>query len=160
VIAALNKKRDEDGFTLIELLIVIVILGILAAIVVFAVGTTGQNAAATSCKADAKTVEVALEAFKAQNGAYPNAPASPTDTGTSSTGWGALLNNSTSGSPSGSPYLRAVPGTSHYLIWWDSPSPTYTGGRVYVTAAGSVYPATTSSMDFDASGEAACSVAK
>ena len=33
-----KKRAGEGGFTLIELLIVIVILGILAAIVVFAVG--------------------------------------------------------------------------------------------------------------------------
>ncbi len=86
---ALTKKRDEAGFTLIELLIVIVILGILAAIVVFAVGTTGSNAAVSACNADAKTVEVALESYKAQTGAYPAAD-----------GWSALF---TAG-PSG-PYL-------------------------------------------------------
>ena len=34
-----NLRKDEGGFTLIELLIVIVVLGILAGIVVFGVGT-------------------------------------------------------------------------------------------------------------------------
>ena len=65
-------KRDQGGFTLIELLIVIIILAILAAIVVFAVGSTNTNAIASSCNADAKSVETALEAYKAQIGTYPS----------------------------------------------------------------------------------------
>jgi general secretion pathway protein G len=69
------EKRNEGGFTLIELLIVIIILAILAAIVVFAVGTTGSNAVAASCNADAKTFETALESYKAEVGAYPGAAA-------------------------------------------------------------------------------------
>jgi general secretion pathway protein G len=72
MLAQIRKaRREESGFTLIELLIVIVILGVLAGIVVFAVGgitNTGQTAA---CKADIKTVKTAVEAYRAQSGAYP-----------------------------------------------------------------------------------------
>ena len=70
----LNKRvqgRHDEGFTLIELLIVIVILGILAAIVVFAIGTTRDDAVASSCKADFKSVELAAEAAKTKTGKYP-----------------------------------------------------------------------------------------
>jgi type II secretion system protein G len=67
----LQQKKGEEGFTLIELLIVIVILAILAAIVVFAVGTTTTNAKVAACNSDAKSVETAAEAYKAQNGSYP-----------------------------------------------------------------------------------------
>lgn len=67
----LQEKRNEGGFTLIELLIVIIILAILAAIVVFAVGTTSKNSAVASCNADAKSVETAVEAYKAQIGSWP-----------------------------------------------------------------------------------------
>jgi prepilin-type N-terminal cleavage/methylation domain-containing protein len=77
----LNEKRNDEGFTLIELLIVIIILAILAAIVVFAVGTTTTNAKASSCNADAKSVETAVEAYKAQQGAYPPSMAALTTAG-------------------------------------------------------------------------------
>ncbi len=71
LLTAREARRNEDGFTLIELLIVIVVLGILAGIVVFGVGTFRQDATAAACKADAKTVEVAAEAYNAKTGAYP-----------------------------------------------------------------------------------------
>ncbi len=60
----------QDGFTLIELLIVIVILGILAGIVVFAVGSATSDSKASACKADKKTVVTAAEAYKAKVGTY------------------------------------------------------------------------------------------
>jgi prepilin-type N-terminal cleavage/methylation domain-containing protein len=64
-------RDDEKGFTLIELLIVIVILGVLAGIVVFSVqfiSTRGEKAA---CQTEVKTVEVAVEAYYAQEHGYP-----------------------------------------------------------------------------------------
>jgi len=66
-----SMLEGDDGFTLIELLIVIVILGILAAIVVFAVGTATSDSKKSSCQADKKTLSVALEAYKAKVGTYP-----------------------------------------------------------------------------------------
>jgi type II secretion system protein G len=68
-------KKNDEGFTLIELLIVIVILGILAAVVVFAVNGITDRGEKSACKADYETMEVALEAYNAQNGDYPPAPA-------------------------------------------------------------------------------------
>jgi prepilin-type N-terminal cleavage/methylation domain-containing protein len=65
-----KARRDESGFTLIELLIVIVILGILAAIVVFAVNGIQDRGTASACKADVETVTVAAEAYDAQHGQY------------------------------------------------------------------------------------------
>ena len=57
----------EQGFTLVELLIVVVILGILAGIVVFAVGNLTDNAGANACKTEANTYATAFQAYKAQN---------------------------------------------------------------------------------------------
>src|SRR4051812_45241975 len=64
-------KKNDEGFTLIELLIVIVILGILATVVVFAVGGITDRGKKSACSADKKTLEVAVEAYNAQNGFYP-----------------------------------------------------------------------------------------
>jgi prepilin-type N-terminal cleavage/methylation domain-containing protein len=65
-----RARQEESGFTLIELLIVIVILGILAAIVVFAVNGIQDRGTASACKADVETVTVAAEAYDAENGHY------------------------------------------------------------------------------------------
>ena len=61
------KKRDE-GFTLIELLIVIVILGILATVVVFSVRGITDDGRDNACDTDMRTMEVAVEAYFAQEG--------------------------------------------------------------------------------------------
>jgi general secretion pathway protein G len=66
-----DKNIVEAGFTLVELLIVIVIMGILAGIVVFAVGNLTDNANTNACATEKKTQETALEAYKAQTGSYP-----------------------------------------------------------------------------------------
>jgi general secretion pathway protein G len=65
-----EARKNESGFTLIELLIVIVILGVLAGIVVFAVGAFNNDGKAAACKADVKNVEIAQEAHLAKSGAY------------------------------------------------------------------------------------------
>jgi general secretion pathway protein G len=67
-----HKNVIEQGFTLVELLIVIVILGILAGIVVFAVGNLTSNAKTNACATDKATMQSAVEAFKAYTGSYPS----------------------------------------------------------------------------------------
>ena len=64
------RHGDESGFTLVELLIVIVVLGILAGIVVFGVGTFRTDSETATCKADVKTVSVASDAWNAKYGDF------------------------------------------------------------------------------------------
>ncbi len=65
-----SGEANELGFTLIELLIVIIVLGILAAIVVFSLtGVSGQSKTA-ACTTDAKSVEIANDAYQTAKNTY------------------------------------------------------------------------------------------
>jgi len=68
-IEAVETEQDK-GFTLVELLIVIVILGILATVTVFAVTGITNKGKTSACQADAKTVQTAEEAYSANTGSY------------------------------------------------------------------------------------------
>jgi general secretion pathway protein G len=123
--ACRTKSKDrEGGFTLIELLIVIVILAILAAIVVFAVQNLTGSSAKSACNSDQKTVENALEAFKAQTGAYPNgadALAAGTPTGAPVEPAGDVVNALMAAKGGNGPWLKDFPvNGSHYQISADS----------------------------------------
>jgi general secretion pathway protein G len=65
----MDTQKKDKGFTLVELLIVIVILGILATVTVFAVRGITDDGQASACAATEKTYEVAVEAYYAKFGA-------------------------------------------------------------------------------------------
>ena len=70
---SLEKKRSgQGGFTLIELLIVIVILGILAAIVVLAIGGLKGTSQKAACNSEGQTIATAEDAYFATNNVYAN----------------------------------------------------------------------------------------
>ena len=61
-------SRDK-GFTLVELLIVVVILGILATVTVFAVRGITDKGQASACDTDKRVLEVAVETWYADESA-------------------------------------------------------------------------------------------
>jgi len=67
---------NRKGFTLIELLIVVVIIGILAAIAIPKFGSTKEKAYLASMKSDLRNMATAQEGFFADNQVYTNVTAS------------------------------------------------------------------------------------
>jgi prepilin-type N-terminal cleavage/methylation domain-containing protein len=59
----MHKDHKSEGFTLIELLIVIVILGILATIVVFAVRGVTADAEAKGCDYEVRVLATSIEGY-------------------------------------------------------------------------------------------------
>lgn len=81
-------NKQDKGFTLVELLIVIVILGILATVTVFAVRGITDKGQQNACASDKKTLQTAGEAYFAQFGGTTIAQGG-TDTTPSATAVGA-----------------------------------------------------------------------
>ena len=69
-------KQKQSGFTIVELLIVIVVIGILAAITIVAYNGVQQRARDAQRKQDVATITKALELYYTDNGRYPNSSGS------------------------------------------------------------------------------------
>jgi general secretion pathway protein G len=98
------RRYSSRGFTLVEILIVVIILGILAAIVIPQFSTASSDARYAAAAHDIDVVNSAVLLYKAQhNDNYPDL----------SSGWTALTtqsdaNGGTTGTLLG-PYLQAAP---------------------------------------------------
>ncbi|MBI5614709.1 MAG: type II secretion system major pseudopilin GspG [Gammaproteobacteria bacterium] len=64
-------RRTQSGFTLIEVMVVVVILGILAAIVVPRIMSRPDEARVVKAQQDMRAVGAALDLYKLDNFAYP-----------------------------------------------------------------------------------------
>jgi general secretion pathway protein G len=114
MIERLQAKRNEEGFTLIELLIVIIVLGILAAIVVFAVSGTKKDAISATCKTDQKSIELSAESVLAKKaGATALTDVTKAD-----------LSDATKGG-----LLKAFPTNANYTLDWVAGAVTVQAGN-------------------------------
>ncbi|MFC2972501.1 type II secretion system major pseudopilin GspG [Azotobacter bryophylli] len=66
------QRRKQSGFTLIEIMVVVVILGILAALVVPQIMNRPEQAKVTVARGDIKAIAAALDIYKLDNFAYPS----------------------------------------------------------------------------------------
>ena len=67
-----NRMRKNHGFTLIEIMIVVVILGILAAIVIPKILDRPDQARVTAAKADIAVIMQQLKLYRLDNTFYPS----------------------------------------------------------------------------------------
>lgn len=71
-----NLKQNQKGFTLIELLVVIAIIGLLASVVLLALGSARQKSRDAKRLADVRQMTSALELYFNDAGGYPSTIAS------------------------------------------------------------------------------------
>jgi general secretion pathway protein G len=67
-----DRMRRQAGFTLIEIMVVIVILGLLAALVVPKLVGRTEEAKRTQTRVQIKNIQQAMELFKLDNGFFPS----------------------------------------------------------------------------------------
>jgi general secretion pathway protein G len=85
----------RSAFTLVELLIVVIILGILAAVVIPQFTDASDDARLSSLTTNLQTIRGQIELFKIQHGAYPTNANFATDMTTEASGYG--------------PYMQSIP---------------------------------------------------
>ena len=101
-------KRKNTGFTLVEILIVVIILGILAAIVIPQFTEASNDARASALASDLQTVRSQLELYKVQHlDTYP-AKATVADQLTKRTNQAGTIGDDANTYPYG-PYLQKFP---------------------------------------------------
>lgn len=123
----IKTVRRDSGFTIVELLIVIVVIGILAAITIVAYNGIQSQAKATSAKASAGILQKKLEAYNADPGGYPAAATATTNLNSNeaSTLAGSGISLGTPTNANGQKTLRlelctAPAGATGYRItYWD-----------------------------------------
>jgi general secretion pathway protein G len=115
--SAISMNRSGGGFTLLEIMVVIVILGILAALVAPAVMSRLDDAAIAAAQQDIRSYETALNLFRLDNFKYPTTEQGlealvtrPSDSSIRNWKQGGYIDNLRK-DPWGNPYHYVYPGT-------------------------------------------------
>ena len=121
-----SRTQSEKGFTIVELLIVIVVIGILAAITIISFNGVTARANSSSAKAAATSAIKKAEAYNAENNGYPTAPANLTGAASTTT-WqltgvsfmtGTQVNTAPA-SPSVLKFFSCSGATGFAVSYWD-----------------------------------------
>ena len=107
--AVLNTK---SGFTLIEVLLVVVIIGILAAVAIPRLGGRVKQAQVAAAQADVNNVGMALRLYEVDNGNYPASLSGLVTSPGAAPNWrGPYLEKGIPKDPWGNDYIYAFPGS-------------------------------------------------
>ena len=111
-----GPRRPARGFTLIEIMVVVVIIGLLAAVIVPQVVSKVDEARVAKAKEDIQSLETALTEYRLDNSTYPTTEEGlkalvkqPNDP--SVTHWHGPYVQRLSQDPWGRPYQYVYPGT-------------------------------------------------
>lgn len=145
----MHNKHKRYGFTIVELLIVIVVIGILAAITIVAFNGIQNNAKDTSRISKIKAMSKAIEAYYATNGYYPQAQDAngyESSCGSQTDDWGHCNRNQTL-SLALDPFMKFTPesisstapdavGNYYYYTTYPASRPQTYGIMVYLQGSG------------------------
>jgi general secretion pathway protein G len=135
------KRKNSRGFTLVEILIVVIILGILAAIVIPQFTNASSNARNSSVQSTLQSIRSQIELYKIQ---HNDTPPTLADT----TGWAYLTSYSNTTGSIGTtqnttyafgPYLQQTPSNPLLNLTGISGTATDTTNGWYYTVSGGVY---------------------
>lgn len=139
-----NSTRTQRGFTLIEIMVVVVIMGILAALVVPKLMGRSDDARVTAARQDIGAIMTALKLYKLDNTRYPTTEqglqaliTKPT-TGPEARGWkaGGYLDKMPK-DPWGNPYQYLSPGLKGEVDVFSLGADGQPGGAGYDADVGS-----------------------
>lgn len=119
-----HRRKPTDAFTLIEIMVVLIVIGILAAIIMPQFTTTTYDAKVSAAKASIATFGTAIQRFYIQTDRYPTmdeglkilveAPSGDTSK------WRGPYVEKLQNDPWGNPYQYKIPGTHNpngFDIW-------------------------------------------
>jgi general secretion pathway protein G len=113
-----NLRRAQHGFTLIEIMVVVIIIGLLAAVIVPQVVDRVDEARVSKARQDLQAIETALTMFRLDNFKYPSTDQGlralvqqPTDPTIRNWRPGGYLQRGSAKDPWGNDYQYVYPGT-------------------------------------------------